>query len=517
MEWFSSRRGGESVRRIRVRHSGLMAAETPCATPRWFPTVRRRRFGALATVTAVALCMACSSGGPTPPPPPPPGGGETDVEFLHDVQTRTFRFFWETTNVANGLVPDRWPTPSFSSVAAVGFGLTAYLVGVERGWTTRAAARDRVLTTLRFFWNAPHNEQATQVTGYRGFYYHFLDMQTGHRFQQVELSTIDTGLLLMGVLAAQEYFDDPDPTESEIRALADSIYFRVDWQWASVRPPAISMGWHPETGFIVHDYDGYNEAMFLYVLALGSPTHALPPEAWTEFTSTYRWAEFYGQPHVNFAPLFGHQYSHVWIDFRGIRDAFMSARGIDYFENSRRATLAQRAYAVDNPNGWQGYGPTLWGLTASDGPGDFRATIDGRERQFHGYWARGAASGEVRDDGTLVPTAVGGSIPFAPEITIPALRAMRDGTGGNLYAQYGFKDAFNLTMDVPGLAQRGTTVPGIGWFDVDYLGIDQGPILLMIENHRTGLVWDLMRENEHIVRGLCRAGFTGGWLAGRCN
>jgi hypothetical protein len=220
---------------------------------------------------------------------------------------------------------------------------------------------------------------------------------------------------------------------------------------------------------------------------------------------------------VNFAPLFGHQYSHVWIDFRGIQDAYMRARGIDYFENSRRATLAQRAYAIQNPNGWRGYGATLWGLTASDGPGDFTATIDGRQRAFHGYWARGAASGEIRDDGTIAPTAVGGSVPFAPEVTIPALRAMRDGTGGNLYAQYGFKDAFNLTMNVPGLAARGTTVPGIGWFDIDYLGIDQGPILLMIENHRTGLVWALMRDNEHIVRGLCRAGFTGGWIAGRCN
>jgi hypothetical protein len=471
----------------------------------------------VAITATVALVAACSSGGGPTPPPRPPVGGQTDTEFLHEVQNLTFDYFWETTNPSNGLVPDRWPTPSFSSVAAIGFGLTAYLVGVERGWTTRTAARDRVLTTLRFFWSSPQSEQSTRATGYRGFYYHFLDMQTGHRFQQVELSTIDTGLLLMGVLAAQEYFDETDPAEIEIRALADSIYFRVDWQWASVRPPAISMGWHPETGFIAYDYDGYNEAMFLYVLALGSPTHPLTAEAWTEFTSSYRWSEFYGQAHVNFAPLFGHQYSHVWIDFRGIQDAYMRGRGIDYFENSRRATLAQRAYAVHNPNSWEGYGPTLWGLTASDGPGDFRATIGGREREFHGYWARGAAAGELRDDGTIAPTAVGGSVPFAPEITIPALRAMRDGTAGNLYSRYGFKDAFNLTLDVPGLAQVGTTVPGVGWFDVDYLGIDQGPILLMIENHRTGFVWSLMRENDHIVRGLCRAGFTGGWLAGRCS
>ena len=414
-------------------------------------------------------------------------------------------------------MPDRWPTASFSSVAAVGFGLTADIVGAERGWTTRAAARDRVLTTLRFFWRAPLSAQPTDVTGYRGFFYHFLDMQTGRRFQQVELSTIDTGLLLMGALSVQQYFSGSDVAETEIRALADSVYWRVEWDWASVRPPAISMGWRPESGFIANDYDGYNEAMFLYVLALGSPTHPVAPESWPNYTSTYQWADYYGQPHVNFAPLFGHQYSHAWIDFRGIKDAYMQSRGIDYFENSRRATLAQRSYAVENPGGWRGYGAQIWGLTASDGPGDFSATIDGRARQFHGYWARGAAANDIRDDGTIAPAAAGGSVPFAPEFAIPALRAMRDGTGGNLFAQYGFKDAFNLTLNVPGLATAGTTVPGAGWFDVDYLGIDQGPILLMIENYRTGLVWSLMRENPYIVRGLCRAGFTGGWIAGRCS
>jgi hypothetical protein len=486
-------------------------------TPRRLRPGRRRRVGRrLARIVAATVLVACGSNSNAPSGPGNPGA-ESEAAFLDDVQVRTFRFFWETTNPSNGLVPDRWPTPSFSSVAAVGFGLTSYLVGVERGWTTRAEARDRVLTTLRFFWKAPHSDSSSQVTGHRGFFYHFLDMQTGFRFQQVELSTIDTGLLLMGVLAVQQYFGGSDSAETEIRALADSLYWRVEWDWASVRPPAISMGWSPEAGFITHDYDGYNEAMFLYVLALGSPTHPVAPQAWTEFTSTYRWTEFYGQQHVNFGPLFGHQYSHVWIDFRGIQDAYMRARGIDYFENSRRATLAQRAYAVHNPNDWEGYGGQIWGLTASDGPGDFRATIDGREREFHGYWARGAAGNEIRDDGTIAPTAVGGSVPFAPEITIPALRAMKDGTGGSLYAQYGFKDAFNLTMDVPGLAQRGTTVPGIGWFDVDYLGIDQGPILLMIDNHRTGLVWALVRENQYIVRGLCRAGFTGGWIEGQCN
>jgi hypothetical protein len=473
--------------------------------------------GRSALYLALALTLAaCGSTAEPEPPGSPPPGEETEAAFLDDVQQRTFKFFWETSNAANGLVPDRWPTPSFSSVAAVGFGLSAYIVGVERGWITRAQGRDRVLTTLRFLSSAPQSDDGTTATGYRGFFYHFLDMQSGRRFGQVELSTIDTGLLLMGVLSVQQYFDGSDAGEAEIRSLAESLYRRVEWTWAVVRPPALSMGWTPEGGFIAHDYDGYNEAMLLYVLALGSPTHPIAADAWTEYTSTYQWADFYGQSHVNFDPLFGHQYSHVWIDFRGIQDAYMRGRGIDYFENARRATLAQRAYAVHNPGGWDGYGADIWGLTASDGPGDFSATIGSRARQFRGYWARGAAATAIHDDGTIAPTAAGGSVPFAPELAIAALRAMRDGTSGNLYGQYAFKDAFNLTLKQTGLAQRGITVPGVGWFNTDYLGIDQGPIVLMIENHRTGLIWRLMRDNPHLVRGLCRAGFTGGWIAARC-
>jgi hypothetical protein len=220
---------------------------------------------------------------------------------------------------------------------------------------------------------------------------------------------------------------------------------------------------------------------------------------------------------VNFAPLFGHQYSHVWIDFRGIRDEYMRARGIDYFENSRRATLAQHAYAKANPMGWKDYGADIWGLTASDGPADTTVTVDGQERRFRRYWARGAALNDIRDDGTIAPTAAGGSVPFAPEITIPALRAMRARYGDALFTEYGFRDAFNPTVPVGLRVLRGHIVPGVGWFDGDYLGIDQGPILIMIENHRSGLIWELMKRSPPIVRGLCRAGFRGGWLEGRCD
>ncbi len=441
----------------------------------------------------------------------------SDAAFLDTVQHRTFDWFWETTNPRNGLVPDRWPTKSFSSVAAVGFGLTGYLVGAEHGWITRDQARERVLTTLRFLWTAPQGEQQANVTGHRGFFYHFLDMETGHRFRRVELSTIDTGLLLMGVLACREYFARAEPADSTVRALADSIYFRVDWPWARNGAPSLAMGWHPESGFISARWIGYNEAMLLYALALGSPTHPIGPEGWQAWTSGYKWDRFYGQEYVMFAPLFGHQYSHTWIDYRGIRDEYTSQRGIDYFENSRRATLAHRNYAIANPAAWRGYADSVWGLTASDGPLDSSFVVAGRQRRFHTYWARGAGTDEINDDGTIVPTAAGGSVPFAPEVAIPALMAMRRQYGDAIFTRYGFVDAFNPTLtDATLHVSQGRIIPGVGWFDTDHLGIDQGPILLMIENHRTGLIWRLLRANPYIARGLCRSGFTGGWLSGRC-
>jgi hypothetical protein len=397
-------------------------------------------------------------------------------------------------------------------VAAVGFALTAYPIGVERGYVSRTEARQRALTTLRFMYQAPQGPGATGVTGYKGFFYHFLDMDTGHRFEQVELSTIDTALLLAGALFCGEYFDGADAEEASIRAYADSIYRRVDWKWAMNGTSRVTMGWKPESGFIVSDWRGYNEAMLLYVLALGSPTFPIEPAAWGAWTETYRWGTFYGQAHLGFAPLFGHQYSQTWIDFRGIRDAYMRGRGIDYFENSRRATVSQRAYAIANPNQWKDYSASIWGLTAADGPKDTTMTLDGRQRLFWTYSARGATFDEIRDDGTLAPTAAGGSIPFAPEIAVPALQAMRDRYGDNLYSRYGFLDSFNPTFDTNVRVQHGRVVPGVGWFDTDYLGIDQGPIIAMIENYRTDLVWREMRQQPSIILGLRRAGFTGGWL-----
>ncbi|MGQ0561776.1 MAG: glucoamylase family protein [Gemmatimonadota bacterium] len=464
----------------------------------------------------LALLAVFAAGSGLPAQAQRPAAVQTEAAFLDTLQARTFDFFWQTTNPRNGLTPDRYPTPSFSSVAAIGFALTAYPVGVTRGYITREQAVERTLATLRFLWRAPQGATPDAVSGYKGLFYHFLDMETGHRYRTVELSTIDTGLLMAGVLFAQSWFDGPAAGEAEIRALADSLYRRVNWQFAQARPPAVSMGWHPEKGFIAHDWRGYNEGMILLILALGSPTHPVGPDTWAAWTSSYRWGSFYGYEHVGFAPLFGHQYSHIWIDFRGIHDAYMRARGIDYFENSRRATLAQRAYAMANPNGWKDYGADIWGLTASDGPKDVTRVVDGVPRRFFTYAARGASFTEVRDDGTIAPTAAGGSIPFAPEVAIPALRAMRVHYGDKLFREYGFLDAFNPTFTFTDLELRHGSVMGDVWIDGDYLGIDQGPILLMAENHRSGFVWETMKRNPYIVRGLCRAGFSGGWLEGRC-
>ena len=464
------------------------------------------------------LCGCRESAGPrsTPSGSGTSSGSGTftaeDETFLTDVQERTFHFFWDLAEPQSGLVPDRHPTRSFASVSAVGFGLTAYPIGAEHGWITREDARDRVLTTLEFFWNAPQDSSVAGATGYRGLFYHFLDPKSGLRFQDVELSTVDTALFLAGALFCQSYFDRNDDEERRVRALVDSLTARADWNWASVRPPAISHGWTPEQGPLEWDWKGYNEAMIVYILALGSTGHAVPEQAWSDWTSRYTWGSFQGEEHLGFPPLFGHQYSHLWIDFRGIQDAPMRGHGLDYFENSRRAVRAQRAYAIENPQGWAGYGADLWGLTACDGPVEGHFEVLGKTREFHTYWARGASFNGIHDDGTIAPTAAGASIAFEPELSIRALRFMAKTYGEPLYSKYGFVDSFNPSFTLGVKVQHGRVVPALGWFDTDYLGIDQGPILAMIENARTGLVWNTMRRNPQIVRGLKRAGFTGGWI-----
>ncbi len=438
--------------------------------------------------------------------------------FLGELEERTFRYFWETANPKNGLIPDRYPTPSFASIAAVGFGLTAYPIGVERHYISRAEARERVLATLRFFLQAPNEH---------GFFYHFLDMNTGARAGDSEVSTVDTALLLAGMLFCQSYFDTQHPREVQIRKLVDEIYRRVDWTWAQPRPPVVALAWTPEGGFSGIDWQGYNEAMLVYLLALGSPTHPISPQAWTTWTSTYdkHWGTLYDQTYLSFGPLFGHQYTHVWVDFRGIRDAYMRARGLDYFENSRRATYTQRRYAIANPRHWQAYGKNIWGISASDGPGPGTEPYDGRQSSFLPYAARGVGVGRIVDDGTIAPTAAISSLPFAPEIVLPATLEMYHRFGSSLYSVYGFLDAFNASFRTPteAAAQSHALVPDTtlrgegqqyaGWVDQDYVGIDEGPILAMIENYRSDLVWRVMRNDPYLRQGLERAGFSGGWLA----
>jgi hypothetical protein len=436
-------------------------------------------------------------------------GGAARSDLIGDVQRRTFEFFRDTTDPRTGLSPDRWPTPSFASIAAMGFALTAWPIGVVNGWMTRTEARARTLACLRFLSAAPSGPAATGISGYKGFFYHFLDMKTGLRFRNTELSTIDTTLLLGGVLFAQSWFDRDHPDERRIRARAEALYRAVEWDWIVPRGTFVGMGWHPETGFIPSDWDIYNEALLLQVLALASPTHPLPPTMWPKLTERFAdaWTDRYGPAHLNFPPLFGHQYSHLFVDFRGLSEPFIASKGIDYWENSRRATYAQRAYAVANPGGFTGYGANCWGLTACDGPGDFQRG----GRQFFSYSARGPGE---RDDGTLAPTAALASMCFAPEIVAPAVEAMHARYGSGIYGRYGFRDSFNPTLtDAAAPLKHGAVVPGVGWVDGDHLGIDQGPILMGIENWRSGLVWKTMRRNPHIRRGLERAGFAGGWLA----
>ena len=403
----------------------------------------------------------------------------TNEALMDSLQHSAFRFFWEQANPTNGLIKDRSASWSPCSIASTGFGLSAICIGVDHGWVSRADAAARVRTTLNTFWTGPQGTGASGFIGYKGLFYHFLDMTTATRTWTCEVSTIDSALLFAGMLDAQQYFDGADPVELEIRQLADSIYYRADWEFFRNGYAGILMGWKPGTGFSgFGQWIGYNEAMILYFLALGSPTHPVPTFTWNAWTSGYDWLTYYGFTYVNFPPLFGHQYSHCWVDFRFIRDTYMTTQGITYFENSRRATLAQREYCIANPAGWTGYGRDLWGITASDDPS--------------GYSARGAPPPQ-NDNGTLVPTAPASSIPFAPAECLACLHNLYDNYRTQLWGPYGFRDAFNLTVN---------------WWGPDYIGIDQGPIIIMIENYRTGGPWTRIQQNTDLQVGLTRAGFV---------
>lgn len=472
--------------------------------------------GAAMGFSAIGLsaCGMSETGAANAPLPGPPNA-KALPPFFTDLEKRTFAFFWERTP-ANGLVPDRWPSESASSIAAIGFGITAWIIGAERGWITRAQARDRILATLRFIGALPMGEGPTGYAGYRGFFYHFLNMKTGLRVGKTELSTVDTALMHMGMLHAASWFDRDDAAEKEIRSRAYEIVNRAEWNWFQQDGLGIPMGWHPETGFIARKWDGYNEGKLVYVLALGSGGHPAGDGSWDAWTSTYPeyWRGEGDSRRLAFAPMFGHQYSEMWIDFRGIFDEPMRKAGFDYFENGRRATLAQHAYAKANPMGWHGYNERIWGLTACDGPGGYQLQLDRHQAIYRGYSARGPiGEPDGFDDGTIAPTAVLGSVPFAPEICLPSALAMHDKYGARLYGQYGFRDSFNPSFTYPDTGQTsGTVDPQTGWVANDWLGIDQGPILGMLANYRNETIWQAMRKSPNVIRGLKRAGFTGGWL-----
>ncbi|HXT52771.1 MAG TPA: glucoamylase family protein [Thermoanaerobaculia bacterium] len=411
-------------------------------------------------------------------------------------------YFLRAVNPDNGLIADSSRPGAPCSIAATGLGLAALVVGAARGHLPRDQAAALTLAALRFFRHSPQGEER-DATGHRGFYYHFLDLATGRRIWDCELSMIDTAILIAGVLTSGRYFSAATDDEREIRQLSGYLYERVDWPWALEGGRVLSMGWKPGVGFLDYGWAGYSEALLLYLLGLGSPTHPLPTASYDAFTASYHWENLYDLDFLFAAPLFVHQLSHLWIDFRGIQDAFMREKRSDYFENSRRATLVQQRYAMRNPKWFEGYGENCWGVTAGPGPGFCKhRAAGGVERQFYGYVARGVPFGP--DDGTLAPWAAVASLPFAPEVVLPALAHFRN-TYPQVVSDEGLLTSFNPSFD------SGDGTPA-GWLCGEHFGLDQGPLVLMIENHRSGLPWALMRECPAIVTGLRRAGFRRGWL-----
>ena len=398
-----------------------------------------------------------------------------DEAFLEDLQKRLFQYFWEQADPHTGIVPDRARTDAspldehhrnVGSIAATGFGLTGLCIAAERRWIDPPLAVERTRATLRFF--------ADRAFQQRGWFYHWLDTKTGERRWNSEVSSIDTALLLAGVLTVRQCFAN-DP---EITRLATKIYRRVDFRWMlNGDPLLLSHGWKPETGFLRPRWDTYSEDTILYLLAIGSPVYSIPAKSWYAlWKDRYRY-----EGHAYFTtigvPLFMHQYSHAWVDYRGRRET--QGDRIDYFENSVNATLAHRAFCMNLAHAFPGYGPDIWGITASD--------------SIKGYLAWGGPPHDPAIDGTVVPSAAGGSLMFTPELAVRALRKMQETSGEKIYGRYGFVDAFN---------------PNTGWVNPDVIGINQGIILLSAENARTGNVWRWFMKNGEIPIALRRVGLA---------
>jgi hypothetical protein len=420
----------------------------------------------------LALCFLLSGVSTAPAQSTFSPAGEA---FLEDLQKRSFQYFWEQADSQTGLVPDRARSDASAldenhqnvgSIAATGFGLTSLCIAAERRWIDSTSAKERTRSTLRFF-----AERAFQQ---RGWFYHWIDTKTGERRWKSEVSSIDTALLLAGILTVRQCFAN-DP---EIAQLATRIYRRVDFRWMlNGHPLLLSHGWKPETGFLRPRWDTYSEDTILYLLAIGSPTYSITPRSWHAlWKDRYRY-----EGHSYFTtigvPLFMHQYSHAWVDFRRRRET--QGDRIDYFENSVQATLAHRAFCINLGHAFPGYGPDVWGITASD--------------SAKGYLAWGGPPLDPAIDGTVVPSAAGGSLMFTPELSLRALRTMREKYGDKIYGRYGFVDAFN---------------PNNGWVDTDVIGINHGIILLSAENARTGNVWRLFMKNAEIPLAMRRVGLV---------
>jgi hypothetical protein len=416
-------------------------------------------------------------------------------ELLDSLQSAGFKYFIDKVNPDNGLIADSTWENNTSSIAAVGFALACYPVGIEHGWISRRDAVERTLITLRHFESSPQGPEQ-DAAGYQGFYYHFLDLDTGWRTWKSELSTIDTTYLLCGMLTAAQYFSQNDSGEQEIRRLVEALFGRVNWQWAQNNELTVAHGWKPESGFLENRWQGYDEGLMLYLLALGASKYPLPQESYAAYTSAYRWETHYDNELLYAGPLFIHHFSHVWMDFRGLQDDYMRARGIDYFENSRRATYVHQQHAIQNPSRFDGYGEHAWGITASEGPIQGTKPVVKAGRKFYGYLARGAPG---PDDGTLSPWTTITALPFAPEIALPAIEHFHK-TYPQLAGPYGMTCSLNPSF-------QENPAESAGWFSDHYYGINEGPVVLMIENYRSGLIWRLLGSSAYIQEGLKQAGF----------
>ncbi|MSR77522.1 MAG: hypothetical protein EXS63_04780 [Candidatus Omnitrophica bacterium] len=393
----------------------------------------------------------------------------SDEALLDEIQHRAFQYFSLESNAVTGLVHDhafnnaQRSVAYTSSIAATGFGLTAYAVGIQHGWIDYRTAKEKTQRTLEFL--------LKQAAEEHGFFYHFMDPRTGKRSKDSELSPVDTAWLLAGALFAAEFYEDVS-----IRELARSLYERVDWKWMLHGGKTLALSWSPEQGFNKRRWDHYDESMLMDLLAIGSPTHPISAESWKAITrpaGSYQGHRFIASP-----PLFTHQYSHLWLDFRNQNDGFA-----DYFQNSAQATLANRQFAMDQANRFSSYGPNSWGLTASNGP--------------LGYRAYGAPPGWAHHDGTVAPTACVSSIMFIPEESMACARYLYENLGDRLWGTYGFSDAFNLDKK---------------WFDNHVLAIDQGAMLLAIENYRSGLIWKMMSKSIPIQAAKKAVGFKEGTM-----